>query len=102
MTSTEKQDAQHGEFRKYLPDLDTPRFHAIAKNDAYGHAKELLEHHRPPWLYGLYVHWRKLFEEPFKGVTNDGVYSLSLSFSFSSSPLSHDESSRVMRFSTLS
>ncbi|KAI0898580.1 hypothetical protein F4806DRAFT_365771 [Annulohypoxylon nitens] len=73
MTSTEKQDAQHGEFRKYLPDLDTPRFHAIAKNDAYGHAKELLEHHRPPWLYGLYVHWRKLFDEPFKGVTNDGT-----------------------------
>ncbi|KAI2473685.1 hypothetical protein F4781DRAFT_379843 [Annulohypoxylon bovei var. microspora] len=73
MTSTEKQNAQHGEFRKYLPDLDTPRFHIIAKNDEYGHAKELLEHHRPPWLYGLYMHWRKLFEEPFKGVTNDGT-----------------------------
>ncbi|KAI0837736.1 hypothetical protein F5Y06DRAFT_270115 [Hypoxylon sp. FL0890] len=73
MTSTEKQDAQHGQFRQYLPDLNTPRFQAITKNDAYGHAKELLEHHRPPWLYGLYVHWRKLFEEPFKGVTNDGT-----------------------------
>ncbi|KAI1408745.1 hypothetical protein F5Y13DRAFT_171689 [Hypoxylon sp. FL1857] len=73
MTSTEKQDAQHGQFRQYLPDLNTPRFQAIAQNDAYGHAKELLEHHRPPWLYGLYVHWRELFEEPFKGVTNDGT-----------------------------
>ncbi|KAI0141148.1 hypothetical protein F4776DRAFT_550980 [Hypoxylon sp. NC0597] len=73
MTSTEKQDAQHGQFRQYLPDLDTPRFQTIAKNDAYGHAKELLEHHRPPWLYGLYVHWRRLFEEPYKGVTNDGT-----------------------------
>ncbi|KAI1134991.1 hypothetical protein F5Y05DRAFT_188092 [Hypoxylon sp. FL0543] len=73
MTSTEKQDIQHGQFRQYLPDLNTPRFQAIAQNDAYGHARELLEHHRPPWLYGLYVHWRKLFEEPFKGVTNDGT-----------------------------
>ncbi|KAI1099140.1 hypothetical protein F4804DRAFT_93793 [Jackrogersella minutella] len=73
MTSTEKQDSQNGNFRKFLPDLDTPRFQAIAKNDPYGHAKELLEHHRPPWLYGLYVHWRKLLEEPYKGVTNDGT-----------------------------
>ncbi|KAI1760713.1 hypothetical protein GGR53DRAFT_508752 [Hypoxylon sp. FL1150] len=73
MTSTEQQDAQHTSFRQYLPDLNTPRFQAIAVNDAYGHAKELLEHQRPPWLYGLYVHWRKLFEEPFKGVTNDGT-----------------------------
>ncbi|OTB05914.1 hypothetical protein M426DRAFT_319299 [Hypoxylon sp. CI-4A] len=73
MTSTEKQHVEHNSFRKYLPDLDTPRFQAIAQNDAYGHAKELLEHHRPPWLYGLYVHWRKLFQEPYKGVTNDGT-----------------------------
>ncbi|KAK6954022.1 hypothetical protein Daesc_003984 [Daldinia eschscholtzii] len=73
MTSQTAQDAQHESFRQYLPDLNTPRFQAIAKNDAYGHAKELLEYHRPPWLYGLYVHWRKLFEEPFKGVTNDGA-----------------------------
>ncbi|KAI4867573.1 hypothetical protein F4820DRAFT_413493 [Hypoxylon rubiginosum] len=73
MTSAEQQDAQHTSFRQYLPDLDTPRFQAIATNDAHGHAKELLEHQRPPWLYGLYVHWRKLFEEPFKGVTNDGT-----------------------------
>ncbi|KAI1383519.1 uncharacterized protein F4822DRAFT_79972 [Hypoxylon trugodes] len=73
MTSQVKQDEQHSDFRKYLPDLNTPRFQAIAQNDAYGHAEELLEHHRPPWLYGLYVHWRKLFQEPFKGVTNDGT-----------------------------
>ncbi|KAI1372682.1 hypothetical protein F4677DRAFT_245518 [Hypoxylon crocopeplum] len=72
MTSPAKQDAQHSDFRKYLPDLNTPRFQAIAQNDAYGHAKELLDHHRPPWLYGLYAHWRNLFQEPFRGVTNDG------------------------------
>ncbi|KAI0135086.1 hypothetical protein F4814DRAFT_399849 [Daldinia grandis] len=73
MASKATQDAQHESFRQYLPDLNTPRFQAIAENDAYGHAQELLEHHRPPWLYGLYVHWRKLFEEPFKGVTSDGT-----------------------------
>ncbi|KAI1775568.1 hypothetical protein F4818DRAFT_440849 [Hypoxylon cercidicola] len=73
MASAEKQDGPHTSFRDYLPDLNTPRFQAIAANDAHSHAKELLENHRPPWLYGLYVHWRKLFEEPFKGVTNDGV-----------------------------
>lgn len=76
MASAEQQDAQRTSFRQYLPDLDTPRFQAIATNDAHGHAKELLEHHRPPWLYGLYVHWRKLFEEPFKGVTTDGTFTL--------------------------
>lgn len=79
MASQATQDAQHESFRHYLPDLNTPRFQAIAENDAYGHAQELLEHHRPPWLYGLYVHWRKLFEEPFKGVTSDGMYFLLLS-----------------------
>ncbi|KAL7629609.1 hypothetical protein AAE478_001131 [Parahypoxylon ruwenzoriense] len=70
-----QQDVQHhaGGFRQYLPDLSTPRFQTIAGNDAQGHARELLEHHRPPWLYGLYVHWRKLFAEPFRGVTNDGT-----------------------------
>lgn len=76
MASSAEQDTQHGNFRHYLPDLNTPRFQAIATNDAHGHAKELLEHQRPPWLYGLYVHWRKLFEEPFRGVTNDGTFLL--------------------------
>ncbi|KAI1073744.1 hypothetical protein F5B20DRAFT_565935 [Whalleya microplaca] len=73
MTSPAKQDSQHGDFRQYLPDLSTPRFTTIATNDAHGHAKELKEKHAPPWLHGLYVHWLKLFQEPFKGVTNDGV-----------------------------
>lgn len=89
MTSSAEQDIQHTNFRKYLPDLDTPRFQAIAQNDAYGHAKELLEHHRPPWLYGLYVHWRELFEEPFKGVTSDGMLPLTHSVSPPFSPLNY-------------
>ncbi|KAI1497205.1 hypothetical protein F5X99DRAFT_29482 [Biscogniauxia marginata] len=65
---------QHGaEFRPYLPDLGTPRFTTLAQNDAYGHARELKEKQAPPWLYGLYMHWRKLFQEPFKGITTDGT-----------------------------
>ncbi|KAI1346763.1 hypothetical protein F5Y01DRAFT_297090 [Xylaria sp. FL0043] len=73
MASQANQDSQHGAFRQYLPDLSTPRFTTMAQNDAYGHARELKEKQRPPWLHGLYVHWRKLFQEPFKGVTNDGI-----------------------------
>ncbi|KAI1125920.1 hypothetical protein F5Y10DRAFT_221602 [Nemania abortiva] len=73
MATPANQDSQHGDFRKYLPDLSTPRFTTIAQNDAYGHAKELKDKQAPPWLYGLYTHWRKLLQEPFKGITNDGV-----------------------------
>ncbi|KAI3323473.1 hypothetical protein HD806DRAFT_522646 [Xylariaceae sp. AK1471] len=73
MASPTNQDSQHGGFRQYLPDLTTPRFTAIAQNDAFGHAKELKENQAPPWLYGLYTHWRKLLQEPFKGITNDGI-----------------------------
>ncbi|KAI0195448.1 hypothetical protein F4808DRAFT_440588 [Astrocystis sublimbata] len=73
MTSLAKQDAQHGDFRQHLPGLNTPRFQAIAQNDAHGHAKELTEKQAPPWLYGLYQHWMKLLQEPFKGITNDGI-----------------------------
>lgn len=84
MTSPAKQNSQHGDFRRYLPDLSSPRFTTLAQCDAYSHAKELTEKHRPPWLYGLYTHWRKLLEEPFKGVTNDG--GLTPRFYFSESP----------------
>lgn len=84
MTSPAKQNSQHGDFRRYLPDLSSPRFTTLAQCDAYSHAKELTEKHRPPWLYGLYTHWRKLLQEPFKGVTNDG--GLTVPFRFSESP----------------
>ncbi|KAI0903255.1 hypothetical protein F4823DRAFT_568888 [Ustulina deusta] len=73
MTSQANEDSRHGDFRQYLPDLSTPRFTTIAQNDAYGHARELKDKQAPPWLHGLYTHWRKLFQEPFKGITNDGV-----------------------------
>ncbi|KAJ1327413.1 DUF3500 domain-containing protein [Microdochium nivale] len=60
-------------FRQHLPDLSQPRFVALAAADAHTHAAELLERRRPPWLHGLYEHWMRLLQEPFRGVTSDGV-----------------------------
>ncbi|KAF5672026.1 hypothetical protein FHETE_3898 [Fusarium heterosporum] len=59
-------------YRQFLPDLTTPRFTTMKKQNAYEYAKAFKDHGNPPWLHGLYKHWMSLFEEPFKGVTNDG------------------------------
>ncbi|KAL2158528.1 hypothetical protein VTH06DRAFT_4295 [Thermothelomyces fergusii] len=61
-----------GAFRQYLPDLSTPRFTTMQRQDAHEYAKAFKETGEPPWLHGLYLHWRKLYQEPFKGITNDG------------------------------
>ncbi|KAK3334830.1 hypothetical protein B0H65DRAFT_480007 [Neurospora tetraspora] len=67
-------DGGHGgEYRQYLPDLSIPRFTTMQKQDAHEYAKEFIEGGNPPWLHGLYLHWRKLFQDPFKGITNDGT-----------------------------
>ncbi|KAF5240015.1 hypothetical protein FAUST_4599 [Fusarium austroamericanum] len=64
----------HGEgFRQYLPDLNQPRFQDMKKQDAYEYAEIFKKGGQPPWLHGLYLHWRKLFNEPYQGVTSDGV-----------------------------
>ncbi|KAK3336028.1 hypothetical protein B0T19DRAFT_26143 [Cercophora scortea] len=65
--------AQEGEYRKHLPDLTSPRFTTMQKQDAHEYAAAFIQSGVPPWLHGLYLHWRKLFQEPFKGVTNDGT-----------------------------
>ncbi|KAI8657538.1 hypothetical protein NCS57_01132000 [Fusarium keratoplasticum] len=59
-------------FREHLPDLTIPRFTTMQKQDVYEYAKAFKENKQPPWLHALYCHWLKLFNEPFKGVTNDG------------------------------
>lgn len=65
---------QHGSgFRQYLPDLSIPRFTAMQKQDAHEYAKEFKEEGRPPWLHALYLHWKKLFAQPFQGITTDGT-----------------------------
>lgn len=61
-----------GAYRKYLPDLSIPRFSIMKQQDAKVYAAEFKEKGNPPWIHGLYLLWRKLFAEPFKGVTNDG------------------------------
>ncbi|KAM0200527.1 hypothetical protein ACHAPA_011658 [Fusarium lateritium] len=65
--------AGQGLFRQYLPDLSAPRFVAMQRQDARTYAADFIENKNPPWLYALYEHWTDLYEEPFKGVTNDGV-----------------------------
>ncbi|KAK3310389.1 uncharacterized protein B0T15DRAFT_407436 [Chaetomium strumarium] len=71
MASSEDQHSG-GAYRKHLPDLSIPRFTEMQKQDAHEYAKAFKESGVPPWLHGLYLHWRKLFQEPFRGVTNDG------------------------------
>jgi hypothetical protein len=64
--------AHGGEYRQHLPDLSIPRFTIMQQQDAHGYAIAFKEGGIPPWLHALYVHWRKLLKEPFKGITNDG------------------------------
>ncbi|ORY66185.1 uncharacterized protein BCR38DRAFT_456798 [Pseudomassariella vexata] len=73
MASNQAQVAKSKSFRDYLPDLSTPRFTRLVECDAYSHSAELLELQRPPWLYGLVMHWKELLQEPFRGVTTDGT-----------------------------
>ncbi|PTU17038.1 hypothetical protein P175DRAFT_0467401 [Aspergillus ochraceoroseus IBT 24754] len=59
-------------YRKYLPDLGIPRFQEMRTQDAHEYADAFKNGHNPPWLHALYMHWRELLQEPFKGVTTDG------------------------------
>lgn len=61
------------EYRQYLPDLETPRFQAMRAQDAHEYAHDFKTLAQPPWLHALYMHWLDLLQEPFTGVTNDGV-----------------------------
>jgi hypothetical protein len=60
------------DFRRHLPDLNLPRFTTMKGQHATDYADAFKSTGQPPWLHGLYVHWRKLFEEPYHGITNDG------------------------------
>lgn len=59
-------------FRAHLPDLNSPRFTTAAKQNIYEYVQSMQDNRAPPWLYDLTKVWEKLFEEPYKGVTNDG------------------------------
>ncbi|CAG9988185.1 unnamed protein product [Clonostachys byssicola] len=59
-------------FREHLPDLSQDRFTVMKQQNAHEYVKAFLDSATPPWLHGLYLHWRSLLAEPYKGVTNDG------------------------------
>ncbi|KAI9151260.1 putative MFS multidrug transporter [Paramyrothecium foliicola] len=61
-----------GSFRDHLPDLQSQRFTVMREQDAHSYAQSFRENGTPPWLHSLYLHWRKLLAEPFKGITTDG------------------------------
>ena len=60
-------------FRAYLPDLSRKRFAIMQNQDAHEYVKMFEEEENPPWIHALYLHWRKLLAEPFRGVTTDGM-----------------------------
>ncbi|KAF2014636.1 hypothetical protein BU24DRAFT_482150 [Aaosphaeria arxii CBS 175.79] len=66
------QQSQANTFREYLPDLSQERFCTMQVQDAHEYVKEFQEKGQPPWLHGLYVHWRNLFQETYHGITVDG------------------------------
>ncbi|KAK7225020.1 hypothetical protein V2G26_013023 [Clonostachys chloroleuca] len=59
-------------FRDHLPDLSQDRFMVMQKQNAHEYVKAFKDSATPPWLHALYLHWRCLLAEPYKGVTNDG------------------------------
>jgi hypothetical protein len=67
-------------FREYLPDLNTPRFQVMRTQDAHEYAEAFKTGKIPPWLHALYMHWRELLQEPFKGVTFDGTIASPVQF----------------------
>jgi hypothetical protein len=69
-----------GEFRSCLPDLNQPRFTAAREQDAHEYVNDFLTMQHPPWLYNLYMHWQDLYQEPYKGITNDGGFFEVLTF----------------------
>ena len=67
-------NGQQADYRQYLPDLSSERFQRASKQDPYEYAEYFASHQAPPWLFQLTEQWKKLYAEPFKGVTADGDY----------------------------
>lgn len=60
-------------FRKHLPDLTSPRFTTSAQQSPYEYSEAFQKSGHPPWLYKLTKAWEDLLDEPFTGVTVDGM-----------------------------
>ncbi|EXJ54899.1 uncharacterized protein A1O5_12965 [Cladophialophora psammophila CBS 110553] len=63
-------------FRDRLPDLSTPRFVTMAKQNAHEYAEDLKRSGQPPWIFALYQLWLELAKEPFKGVVRPDLHHL--------------------------
>lgn len=72
MANTTDQDLAAA-FRQHLPDLASPRFTTSAKQSPYEYAEAFQASHVPPWLYNLTQAWKELLQEPYKGVSVDGI-----------------------------
>jgi hypothetical protein len=59
-------------YGQYLPDLAQPRFTNMSKQSTREYSEEFKQYGRPPWLHALWLHWRELFKEPYKGISTDG------------------------------
>ena len=59
-------------FRRFLPNLTQSRLIAAKDRDANTYADTFKLEATPPWLHQLTQARRKLYEEPFKGVTSGG------------------------------
>lgn len=74
MTGSTSTNGAPAEYLKHVPDLTIPRFTTMKQQNAHEYADAFTKGaHQPPWLYALFKHWRMLFEEPYKGITTDGV-----------------------------
>lgn len=73
MATTTEQAELSAAFRQHLPDLTSPRFVTTAKQSPYEYSEAFQKTQVPPWLYRLTEAWKVLLEEPYKGVTIDGI-----------------------------
>lgn len=71
-TTTTDQDLATA-FRQHLPDLTSPRFTTCSKQSPYEYSEAFQQNHVPPWLYNLTEAWKSLLQEPYKGVSTDGM-----------------------------
>jgi len=60
-------------FRKHTPDLSLPRFQTAKVQNAYEYAHTFNSKQQPPWLYKLTQAWQQLYEQPYRGVSTDGM-----------------------------
>jgi hypothetical protein len=72
MGSTAKEIQGKSHYSQYLPDLTQPRFTNMSKQSYREYAEDFKQNGRPPWLHALWMHWRDLFKEPYKGISTDG------------------------------